>query len=488
MDVHKLLAENRKNYIYLFVSYGISLFFIGASYLVYSHLLSPGEFGLYAIALAMGSIGTLILDGGLKVAVIKHFQDFSEREKGVLLSWLTIISIALSLILVFAEKPLVYFKPIIQNDYRFISVFSIIYLLSYPFVSIPTAFLERGLNYKRLSIIESACNIVERASPALFLLYANFGINSFIWGLALGRILRITSLYVSHPVIFCALKIDRIKPLIPLWKEGIWIQTASGLSLLRDNLHILIIGPLFGKDWVGFYSWGLQLCILLSQAFVQVSARISLPLMAQSEDFDSRWTICLKQIRYLTIFTCPLLIVSLVLIPGINDAFFNSKWTPALGILPFLFLRMVVGLSTTPIGNLIPVQKGAYVYARANGIWTLMEIASSLVFIFILGSIGLAYSYAVMVWAGLFVFLRSLEGNYKNLFIDIANETFFRPSIFISGLFCIFLHYYFSYNGIMVVNALKIAIPYSLATIIISYLSERDIRSAILPLLNQPTG
>src|ERR1039457_3865292 len=309
---------NNKNYYSLFFSYGMSFAVIGFSYIVYSKILTPGEFGLYSIALSIASFGIFILEGGIKTAIIKNTESFSDMDQRTSLSWLLMVSIVLSLLLIAAKYPLGFYFPIIKEDYLFLSLFTIIYLLTYPFIVISTAFLERKLHYQRLAWVEAISNTIERGGPVVFLLWTELGIYSFVVALLLGRLIRVAAVSASHPVKLCPIHIDRLRSILPLMREGVWLQLATGMSLLRDNLHTIILAPLWGKAWVGYYSWGLQLCMVLSQAFVQVSARVSLPRMAQQMSFSERWETCIEQIRFLVIYTAPLLITALLVVPGIN--------------------------------------------------------------------------------------------------------------------------------------------------------------------------
>ena len=68
----------------LFSSNIIAFLITGLSYFVYSKSLLPSEFGLYSIALAIASFGTLALDGGLKNTIIKSPNNLSKDEEGTL--------------------------------------------------------------------------------------------------------------------------------------------------------------------------------------------------------------------------------------------------------------------------------------------------------------------------------------------------------------------------------------------------------------------
>ena len=470
---------NNKIYYSLFISYGLSFTAIGFSYIIYSRILTPSEFGLYSIALTIGSIGIFLLDGGIKTAIIKLDKHFGDTEQSSILSWLLLVSVLLTGCLFAIKYPLGYFLPSVRSDYIFLALFASIYLLTYPFIVIPTALLERKLQYPRLGWIEAVSITIERGGPVIFLLWTNCGLYSFVIALLLGRLCRVFAVLLSHPIKFCLPDFHRLKQILPLMKEGGWIQLAAGVSLVRDNLHIIILGPIWGKEWVGYYSWGMQLCFVLSQAFVQVSARVSLPRMAQQKTFAERWQTCLEQVRFLTMFTAPLLFAGLLVVPGINESFFRGKWSPTLPLLPFLFFRMIIGMAITPIATLIPVQLGGVVFARFNTVWTVMEVFMAIVLIAILGPKGLAYSCAVSVLFGLYVGIRLLHEKMAFRTYKIVMKLIWkRPSLLVSislSSIVIFLIKLSIPGNLLqsLSNNLLLCGPVSLVIIIISYLTER---------------
>jgi len=474
-----MLNKHRRNYLSIFLSYGLSFVTIGFSYIIYSRILTPSEFGLYSIALTIGSIGIFLLDGGIKVAIIKLNKHFGEADQSYTLSWLLLVSLLLTCILMMVKYPLSYFIPSVRSDYVFLAIFAAIYLITYPFIVISTALLERDLQYMRLGWIEAVSISIERGVPVIFLLCTSFGLYSFIIALLMGRLFRALAVWISHPVKLCLPRFYRLKQILPLMREGGWIQLAAGLSLVRDNLHIIILGPLWGKEWVGYYSWGFQLCLVLSQAFVQVSARVSLPRMAQQGTIDERWQTSLEQVRFLTMFTAPLLFAGLLVVPGINESFFGGKWSPTLPLLPFMFFRMIIGMAITPIATIIPVQLGGAVFTRFNTIWTVIEVFVAGVLVFVFGPNGLAYSLSVSVLFGLYIGIRLLhEGNanhvYKTVLITICKS----PSLLISLSLSLILlcGIKLSIGGTLLKALSDSLLPTaigSLVIIVISYLIER---------------
>lgn len=466
----------RRNVISLFIANGISFLIIGLSYAAYSRLLSPEEFGLYSIALVVGTFGVLILDGGLKNTIIKSSADLTKEEEGTLVFLMITSSILLLFVLTLVERPLAHFSPAIKRDYQFLALFGGLYLLSYPFMAIPTAKLERRIDYGRIAWVESIGLVLERGSPVFFLLWSREGIYSFFWGLLLGRLFRVICLNIPYRLNFFIPSRKQFRATLHLVTEGSWLQVATGSSLIRDNLHVLVVGPMFGKEWVGYYAWGLQLCLIASQIFVQISARVSLPLFAQAQSFENRWQTCLYQIRLLTMLTGPILVTILMVIPSIDKHFFQGKWQVAISFLPLLFIRMLPGLATTPIGTLLMVQKGGRAFASASILWTAMEVLSAGLLLFLLGPTGVAWSYAVVVWIGLLFFIIFLGKRTKRLAFEIIQELFQRPSLAISTIAVLILFSYYAAAGLNQNGDYRISLFLSIPILILAYLSESDVQ------------
>lgn len=181
----------------------------------------------------------------------------------------------------------------------------------------------------------------------------------------------------------------------------------------------------------------------------------------------------------MSILTVPVLCAVWLVLPSANEHFFNGKWAPALILIPFLFLRMVPGLATTPLGPLIMVQRGGYSFARANMFWTLAEILGALVCVLVLGPTGLAWSSASVVWLGLWIMVNSLEIDAVGLSKDVASELFRRPSLIFSSstalVIALFMKSTPLYSG-----KFAVILIISGVMVLCSYLLEPEVRGFLL--------
>lgn len=458
----------RRNVIHLFLGYSVSFMAIGISYILYSRFLTPDEFGLYSTALLVGSFGMMLLDGGIKNTYIKSPIPISEEEEGTLIFLMFTTSIVLVVLIALGALLLPMLYSSATKDYVFLAKFGGIYILTYPFIAISTAKIEKSFAYGRIAWIESISTILERASPAFFLLYLDGGINSFTWGILLGRIFRVFTLNARLNIRFLIPSRQQIKNTYHIIKEGAWLQLATVYSLIRDNLHIILLGPLFGKEWIGYYAWCMQLCLIASQIFVQISARVSLPLLAEKKILEEKWDVCLQQIKMLSILTTPVLAAVLIVIPYIDKIFFYGRWSEAIEILPLLFFRMLSGISVTPLFILLMSATSAKIFAKVNMCWTGFEIILAIIFIYLIGATGLAWSYSIGGWVALLLSIYQIDSKPYDGIYNTIKSLMKRSSLAISVLslaISYFITYYHNYN-------IYIYLTVALFTLILSYASE----------------
>src|SRR5215472_3056851 len=96
----------RRSVVSLFVANSVSFATLGVSYLLYSRLLTPVQFGLYSTALVIGMFGQLILDGGLKNTIIKAPTPPSRDQQGTIVFLMAVSSVVLVAALALGGGPI----------------------------------------------------------------------------------------------------------------------------------------------------------------------------------------------------------------------------------------------------------------------------------------------------------------------------------------------------------------------------------------------
>jgi O-antigen/teichoic acid export membrane protein len=469
----------RQKVLKLFAANTFSYLLVGLSFIVYSRLLSPAEFGTYGTAFAVATMLSLVLDGGIKTTIIKMQREVTDAEEATALWLMLLAAIVITASFYKLQWLILRWRPQISHDYRFVVAFVGASLIFYPLVTLPTARLERRLSYGHIAWIESIGMLLERGAPALILLWFQTGVYSFLWALLLSRIFRVVALSRFHRCAVWLASFRHVSQALHLLREGSWIQLGNLSSVARDNLHVWMLGPFFGNEWIGMYAWALQVCQISSQVFAQISARVALPVFANGGSFEDCWPKCLLQIRLLTILTGPVLCGVWLVLPALNASLFHGKWAPALVLIPLLFFRMLPGLATTPLGPLIMVHGGGYVYAKVGWLWTVVEVACAAFCIAILGPIGLAWSYAIVVWVGLWLMLRALGRTGDGLTKQLMGQIFGRPSLYFAMASVVSLSILLKNADSAYSNNVFFLCILACTVVLSSYLLEPDVRQFI---------
>ena len=407
-----------------------------ASYFLYSRLLTPAEFGIYASALAIAKFGTILLDGGLKTALIKHAVVVGSQVHRALFLGSALAALALLVILWGVVGALAGAGVVAAATGWLFAFYAAAYFLTYPLLIVPLAELERAQRYTPVARAEALGITIEYGLPALLWLLIAPGFWTFLVAVWIARLVRTSLVLVAVPArpwLHPGSRPDW-PGMKELFLEGLGLQLAVSLSMVRDNLHLLLVGPWFGKEWVGLYAWALQLCAAASQVFALSVARLSLPALRLTAGVADRWQVALTQIAWLTLLTAPPLVFLTPAAAAINATLFGSKWSAALPLLPFLVARMLPGMATTPLGYLVMAERNARAYALANAVWTGAELLAALVLLALLGPRGLAWSYSFMAWVGLLALLAKLPGPASLL--QLLGVLLGRPSLWLAMLLC----------------------------------------------------
>jgi O-antigen/teichoic acid export membrane protein len=412
----------------------VGLFVTVAAYLAYSRLLSPADFGMYAAALAIAKFGAALLDGGIKVGLIQRGNEPSQAVRRT--AFLASIALAIAGIALLAAGLLgaTFSQAMSKPVAWFIFAYAAAYFVTYPFIVIPLASLEREMRFGPIARIEGVTICIEYGLPALLWAFVLPGFWSFIVAAWIARGLRAGMLLAQdrnrRRWLQCGAVAFDWREIPPLVQFGSYFQLAAAASMARDNMHLFIVGPLFGREWAGLYAWALQMCGTTSQIFVQTASRVSLPMLIATDGAVARWRVANVQIVWLAILTIPPLVCLVFVAPLVNELLFKNQWSAAILLLPFLIARMIPSLATTTLGTLLLTQRGAKSYAFANIQWALAELVMALAFLALVGHLGLAYSYSVMAWFGLFLLVRGLGGqaDWKTVIWSILA----RPSMWIA--------------------------------------------------------
>jgi hypothetical protein len=202
----------------------------------------------------------------------------------------------------------------------------------------------------------------------------------------------------------------------PPWRDGLVLQGIAALGMLRDQVHLWLVGPLYGAAWAGAYAFGLMACALASQVVVATVSRVAVPAL-RTLGPRRRAVRAARSLRRMAFLTLPLLALVAPALHAADAHWWQGQWSHALLLLPGLLVRMVAAL---PLAVLAPwlllattPQAAAAVHAR----WTAAELLLVALALAWLGPVGLAVAWALGGVLGTVLFAWALRAQGLGLFV-----------------------------------------------------------------------
>lgn len=303
--------------------------------IVLARLLTPHDFGVIELLVIFSSLSDIIVDSGFSQAVIKD-NDATDKDLSSVF-WLNLfIAIVIYGILFFVSPVIARFydTPIMEKLSKFVFLTIIFNSLSV----IQNANLSRRLSFRPYALA-SIIGIILAGSTAVILAYHGFG----VWALAVDLVafsfFRMCILWLLsgwQPKFIFSL--DSVKR---YFSFGVNLLIQGLLDKLVTNMESLIIGKIYTKQQLGYFSQGRKLDSYVTQATNSVVLKVSYPVLSKIKDEPSRLKEGYRTIVGVTM--CCISPIMAIMFCGskfIMNGVFGSQWLPAA---PYLRLWSICG-------------------------------------------------------------------------------------------------------------------------------------------------
>lgn len=314
-----------------------------------ANLLSPGEFGVFAIVTFLLGFLLSFGDVGLGASLIRQPGEPDEADyRAVFTVQQLLVGVALAVFWPLAPAIAgAYGRP--PSDAWLFRLLALALLLT-SFQTIPSVRLERQLEFGKLARVEVAQALVFNAL-AIGLAWAGWGALSFGYAL-LGRALTgaVLATLVSPWRIGWRWDAERIRSHL---RFGVPYQGISLVSLLKDSLNPVLIGLLLGATQVGYVNWAMMVAAYPVLVLMALQ-RVYLPTFSRMRDAAGDLAVVVERVvRATNMMVAPLAVLTLVLAAPATPLVFGEKWLPAL---PFFYLFWAANLfvpTATPLMGLL---------------------------------------------------------------------------------------------------------------------------------------
>jgi PST family polysaccharide transporter len=302
-----------------------------------ARLLTPADYGLFAIALAVQLVGQRAAELGLPAALIQRKEAPSPRIQsavaGVLLVTSTVLA-ALLLLVAFVVAPAV-------GGGRTLAVIAIACcaIPLYAARAMPMVLMERELSFGRVAIVETADTLAFNGF-ALVAALAGLGAFSLAGAVPAGGVAGAITAWAIQP--FARRPSLELGPVRPLVSFGLRVSVLQGVYLVKELGFVSVVAAVGGAPAAGFYGMAKRL-FSFPIALTSAVGRVSFP--ALSRDADQRPARAAR-IMVLTAMVAglPLAMVAGVIQPLIS-VLLGDEWLPTAEIVLIGSVGMMVAAS-----------------------------------------------------------------------------------------------------------------------------------------------
>lgn len=357
-----------------------------------ARLLTPEEFGIYAIVIFVMNFLKVFGDVGLAASLIRKKDEPTQEEYAAIFTIQQLLVVGV-VIIFWVLAPWLVQTYELSEGYVWLFRLVALSLIATSFMVIPQVQLERELSFDRIAVIEVsqavAFNVV-----AVLLAWYGYGAFALGWGLiarsAAGGILA----NVVRPWAI-ALK----------WQWGIVrkhlqfgipFQATSLIGTINSALNPVLIAMVFGMASAGYVEWAIILVGYLQRPLLLLN-RLLFPTYSKLRENEQK----LEEAVNYTYVASSLIFFGLAgilygLAPEIVKVVYTDKWLPALPLLYLLIIANAFIPMSMPNGALAYALGWAKTVLYLNIGKSLFLWASVIILINIMDSY-IAYGYAMIL-------------------------------------------------------------------------------------------
>jgi len=348
--------------------------------IVLSRLLTPTDYGVFAIALSFVVLADIFRDFGTGNYLLQAPQLTDRKLRSAFTAMLGTSTLC-ALALLLATPAIVSF----YGDARFWSLMPIFAanLMLGPFIIIGFSLLRRKLAFGTLagiSLLATAVNFVVVVTLALL----GHGVMSLAWATLAASTVRLVAVWTVHPC-FSAFRIS-----LHGWKDpfefGVVATSTSILNVVYEYLPQLIIGRGIGLASAGLFGRANSLCQLPDRLVVSTLSPVLLPALSQ----QARAGVPLKPaylfaLSHMSALQWPILLCLALLAEPVVLILYGAQW---MEVAPLARIMALAALALFPAFMTCPTLIAAG-HVRDTLWMSLLSLPPSMLLIFAASPYGL---------------------------------------------------------------------------------------------------
>lgn len=312
-----------------------------------SRLLTPHEFGIYSIVIAISALANTFREFGGANYVIQKPIISEQCVRSAFTVSLLMSGLLAAVLLSLRDAAVLFFSE--EGLRQGISVASINFLLL-PFSVILSALLRREMAFDALAVCNLSANVASAITSVAFALIG-LGFIAPIWGSVAGNVALVCLLLLQRP----QLGIFRLS--FRSWGDVVAFGAYSSATVVVNVLYTwspqIILGRVLGMTAAGLYTRAGNVIQLFDKLVLDVINPVVMPAFAgQARAGADLKRLYLQSVELITALHWPFFMFVTVMADPIVNMIFGPQWTaavPLVRLLAFASLSLFAACLTYPV-------------------------------------------------------------------------------------------------------------------------------------------
>jgi O-antigen/teichoic acid export membrane protein len=304
---------------------------------VLARLIAPEEFGLLGMITIFVGLSYVFIDSGFGASLIRQ-KNCTEKDYNTIFYVNLTVSIICYLLIFFSAQ-------FIANFFKEPRLFLIVrvnclLLIFFALILVQRIIMTKALNFKTMAKISAISSSIS-GIIAIYLAYKGLGVWTLIWKNIIAALIACFLFWLwgawRPALIFSLASLKRA------FGFGSKLLVSSLINSLFQNIYYPIIGKVFSKETLGFYTKAQTFSDLFSTTLVKNIQNVSYPALATIQDDDVRLKNGYRKVVKMT------MLVSLTLILGMAATAkalifvtIGERWMPCVPYLQLICLAVVL--------------------------------------------------------------------------------------------------------------------------------------------------
>jgi O-antigen/teichoic acid export membrane protein len=334
--------------------------------LVVIRILTPGDYGLLAMASVFIAFSSLFSELGLGAAVVQG-REVNEAMLRKTFALVIAMHFALAALLVLGA-------PLIAAFYGEPRVTAVVRVLAMQFVVgafavIPDALLQRRMAFRERSLVELSSTIVSGVTT-LSLAVLGAGVWALVAGAIATQVWRTAALHYFEP--FLRRPQLSVAGMQSMLRFGGHLTVAGVCWMCYAQADLLVCGKWLGHEMLGFYSVALHIASQPVQRLTLLVNQVAFPVFSVMQRDPARLRAnAIAGVRMMSFFAFPVMWGTSSIAPELVETVLGERWLPA--VLPLGIFALVIPLRM--VGNFMQTAvqgAGRTDVVLNNAIWALL--------------------------------------------------------------------------------------------------------------------